>query len=566
MRDGETLAHARPPQTMRSSGRPPRGEPWQEHVARQAVPLAALLSLPLVAQTCYDAYLFGLLWAIPATLVAYAVLAVAALWTGLPYAVRVGAPAFTLLVAAVVQSVGLGRAGEGAVLFLAGAVLLALLFGARVGVGVLAAGAVVVGVAASLTKAPAEMTGSARWIGSTVALATGGGVVASVAAQLAQQVARAPRRMEEPGPRGAPDEGALARRVAELEEASVRLEGRAEALGALTGIAGPDAAELGLDELLRRAAILISQRFGFYHVGIFLVDVAGSWAVLEAASSEGGGRMLARQHRLRVGEEGVVGHVAASGEPRVVFDVRQDALYYQNPDLPETRSEIAVPLLYEKRVLGVLDVQDTALGAFRPGDVLLMQTLAELVVVAIRNARMFAELRQAIVAERRSYAEMSEQAWRERMRHAGPIEYRYEDGEVSRVGDLDIGPDEGGEPATALPELSLPVSVRGRVIGALRAHKPADAGQWSLGEREAMETLVTQLDAALESARLYEDTQELAARERVLAHITARMRETLDVQTILYTAADEVYRALGLEEVVIRLVDSGQIGEPADGR
>jgi GAF domain-containing protein len=219
-------------------------------------------------------------------------------------------------------------------------------------------------------------------------------------------------------------------------------------------------------------------------------------------------------------------------------------------------------------VIGALDVQDTAPAAFRQDDVLLMQTLADLIVVAIRNARLFADLRQAIVAERRSYAELSAQAWLERTRRTGPIGYRYEGGQVSRADDLSAAPgDRNSDEAAPLPEITLPVSVRGRVIGALRAHKSAAAGGWSAGEREAMETLVAQLDAALESARLYQDTRHRAARERMMAEITARMRETLDVQAVLRTAADEIYRALGLEEVVIRLAEpSDDDGGSASGR
>jgi GAF domain-containing protein len=276
--------------------------------------------------------------------------------------------------------------------------------------------------------------------------------------------------------------------------------------------------------------------------------------------------MLARRHRLRLGEEGIVGYVSARGEPRVVPDVEQDRLYYRNPDLPDTRSEIAVPLTYQGRVIGVLDVQDTDQAAFHRDDVLLMQTLSDLIVVAIRNVRLFASLRAEVIGERRAYAELTERAWLERTRRTGPVAYRYEGGEVVRSATQMIG---GGEPVehqASLPEVTLPVSVRGRVIGTLQAHKLAGSGGWSAGEREAMESLVAQLDAALEGARLYEDTQLLAARERILAQITAKMRETLDVQTVLRTAADEVYRALDLEEVGIRLVGPSELGEGLDRR
>ncbi|NIN93759.1 MAG: hypothetical protein GTO49_01955, partial [Anaerolineae bacterium] len=92
--------------------------------------------------------------------------------------------------------------------------------------------------------------------------------------------------------------------------------------------------------------------FGFYHAGVFLLDDAGEYAVLRAANSEGGQRMLARGHRLKVGEQGIVGYATGRREPRIALDVGADAVYFDNPDMPDTRSEMALPLIAGGHVLG----------------------------------------------------------------------------------------------------------------------------------------------------------------------------------------------------------------------
>ena len=148
--------------------------------------------------------------------------------------------------------------------------------------------------------------------------------------------------------------------------------------------------------LLEQTAHLISDRFGFYHTGIFLLDAKREYAVLRAASSLGGQRMLARQHKLRVGEVGIVGYVAGKGAPRIALDVGADAVYFDNPDLPQTSSEMALPLIVQGAVIGVLDVQSTQTQAFSDEDVKILQTLADQIALAIENARLLNETREAL--------------------------------------------------------------------------------------------------------------------------------------------------------------------------
>ncbi len=316
-------------------------------------------------------------------------------------------------------------------------------------------------------------------------------------------------------------------------------------------------------QLLERVTALISMHFGFYHAGIFLLDEAGEWAVLQAASSEGGQRMLARNHRLKVGEVGIVGYVTGRGEPRVALDVGADAVYFDNPDMPDTRSEMALPLRARGEIIGALDVQSTEPEAFSDEDVEVLQTLADQVALAISNARLFEQAQEAVEAERRAYGELSREAWIETLGRRPGLGYTCDAAGVAPAAAHTAARDDGD-----LPELTVPITVRGQVIGAINAHKPDDTGEWATGEVELMETLTERLGVALESARLYQDTQRRAARERLTGQVTARMRETLDIEAVLKTATDEIYRALGLEKIIVRLAteeadDESAFGDPA---
>ena len=153
-----------------------------------------------------------------------------------------------------------------------------------------------------------------------------------------------------------------------------------------------------VDSLLNQVTRLVSDRFGFYHVGIFLLDENGEYAILRAANSVGGQRMLERQHRLRVGQVGIVGHVTGTGEPRIATDVGEDAVYFNNPDLPETRSEMALPLKLGGMIIGALDVQSKESNAFTEDDITLFTTLADQISVAIENANAY-EISQQTVEE-----------------------------------------------------------------------------------------------------------------------------------------------------------------------
>ncbi|HSB02417.1 MAG TPA: cache domain-containing protein, partial [Anaerolineales bacterium] len=188
----------------------------------------------------------------------------------------------------------------------------------------------------------------------------------------------------------------VAERTAELLSANEGNERRARQFESIAQVARTISSTRDIDALLTQITTVISREFGFYHIGIFLLDAAKEYAILSATNSEGGRVMLKRGHRLKVGETGIVGYVTGTGSPRVALDTGADAAFFNNPDLPETRSEIALPLRAGEEIMGALDVQSTEPGAFAQEDINILSTLADQVSVAIQNARQFEQTRKAL--------------------------------------------------------------------------------------------------------------------------------------------------------------------------
>jgi GAF domain-containing protein len=344
-----------------------------------------------------------------------------------------------------------------------------------------------------------------------------------------------------------------------VEARTQDLTRRTRYLEATAVVARETASVLELQELLVRVVNLVTEQFGFYHSGIFLLDPGGEWAVLQAASSEGGQRMLARHHRLRMGT-GMVGYVARRGEPRIALDVGEDAVFFNNPDLPETRSEIALPLRARGEVIGALDVQSMEPAAFRDEDAAVLQTLADQVAVAIDNARLLQQAQESLAAERRAYGELSREAWRGLLQTESDLGFLSRAEDTVPAGELwrpemeqalqtarTTLDDEGGT------RLAVPIQVGDHVIGVVDGRKAEGSGRWTEEEVELLEAMAAQLNVALEGARLYRDTQRRAAQEQLVGQVTARMRESLEVERVLRTASEEIYQALGLEELEISL-------------
>lgn len=316
---------------------------------------------------------------------------------------------------------------------------------------------------------------------------------------------------------------------------------------------------------LDRAVELIAGRLEFYHVGIFLIETSGvagvRYAVLRASNSEGGKLMLARGHRLEVGGQSIVGRVAERGQLYLSADVRQDTTYFANPLLPYTRSELALPLIVGEEVIGVLDVQSARPDDFSPQDVEILQLWAGQLALSIESIRSFIRSQEILDVQRRMYGEIGREAWRELIGAGGQIGYV-----CTAQGVLPAPTEWRPEMIRAYRErqpvhpdrsmLVLPVEIRDQIEGVVRLCKEEEDGEWTEDEIALVRALTERLGTALDSARLYQETRLRAAYQQQLGEVTSRIRQTLDIETVLRTAAEQVREALGLPEVIVQLTSS----------
>lgn len=355
-------------------------------------------------------------------------------------------------------------------------------------------------------------------------------------------------------------ENIVAERTRILERRAKYLETTSQISSAITGI-------YELDNLLNTVVHLISDNFGFYHVGIFLLDDTQDYAVLRAASSEGGWRMLSREHKLQVGKQGIVGYVTGTGEPRVQQQVVGDeSVHYNNPDLPLTKSEMALPLMVGNEILGALDVQSVEEQAFSEEDVSALQVLADSVAVAIQNTRLVQQLQESLQTERRIYGDITREAWKSILSQQETLPAFRSDlsgtqlvtSPTSSTGKkaLDTGKTSLGDPDEENPFYSIAVPVRARggtLVGVIETKKPIDYGEWSKEEILILETVSSELGLALENARLFEDTQRKAQKDRIAAELASKIWASSDFENILKTTVRELGSALQVSRGTIRL-------------
>ena len=349
-----------------------------------------------------------------------------------------------------------------------------------------------------------------------------------------------------------------------VTERTKDVEQRSSYLAAAAEVGRAAASILETKQLIRQVVEVIRSRFELYYVGLFMVDALGEYAVLQAGTGEAGVAMLARGHRIRVGQ-GMIGWSITNKRPRIALEAGEDAIRLVTDLLPLTRSEAALPLISRGRVMGALTVQSDRPGVFTGDTIAVLQTMADQVALALDNARLFSESEEALDGLRRSYGELSRKSWADVFRTHQARGYRSDEQGVRPI--LADEPAPAGESGGAV--VKVPIRLRDQVLGTIEARKPDQSGAWSQDELTLINSLVDQLSVALENARLYEDTQTRAERERKLAEITTKVRATTDVSTIMQTAILELAAALRVPYGAIRLqpaapqddADGGQADE-----
>lgn len=335
-----------------------------------------------------------------------------------------------------------------------------------------------------------------------------------------------------------------------VSERTASLEARARQLQSAAEIAGVVASIRDLDVLLNEVAGMLSERFNYYHVGIFLLDNADRSLTLKAANSEAGRKLVGKGFSLAVEEQSMVAATARKRQSRVAPDVRMDDHYLELEELSLTRSEITLPLISGEKMLGVLDLQDALVHTPSTDELTTLRILANQIAVAIDNAQLLAASQKSLESLQRAYGSLSRDGWQKVMCTHQKLGYR-----AGLNGQSIPTSDEWRSEMTSAQlearpvladelTLAVPIRIRDQVAGVVRLLKPVEAGAWNSDEIALVETLSDRLSAALESARLYEETRRRAERERLTGEITARIRAANDPQAILQIAAQELRSAL----------------------
>lgn len=317
-------------------------------------------------------------------------------------------------------------------------------------------------------------------------------------------------------------------------------------------------------ELMNQIVEMIRERFGFYHAQVFIVDDRAERANLVASTGGAGRQLLARGHYLKVGSQSVIGQVTSRGEPVVALDTDTDSVHRRNELLPDTRSEMALPMRIGERVIGALDVQSVAANAFDEDDIAVFQIIADQLAMALDNARLYNEAvsaREALVAlERRSTAE----AWQSFMRASDPD--RPMGYEMSGTA---VEPIEQQPPTTLAHairsgrlvtdaagdgdlNLAIPIRVRGEVIGAF-GFGGESLHDLSDDDIALVEAVVDRVGLALENLRLVEDAARRAEHESVVNEISSKIAGSTDIDYILQTTVKELGRVLRAPQTSVQL-------------
>lgn len=324
-----------------------------------------------------------------------------------------------------------------------------------------------------------------------------------------------------------------------VEERTAGLTRKTDQLRATSYIARKTAEVQDLATLLDTVCHLVTDQFGFYHTGIFLVSESGNQVVLQAASSEGGRRMVERGHSLTIGMQGIVGYAATQKKPRIALDVGTDAAFFNNPDLPLTRSEVALPLLIRNKVLGVLDIQSDRPQAFSMDDIDVLQTLSDQIAIAIENARLLDETQAAIMQLEALTSIRTHEAWVQKLQEHGRA-FTY----------TPLGLRAEKIPQNKDNTISTPIILRGRKIGNISIARKGD-GKWSRLDEGLLDEVASQVGLAVDNIRLLEEATQRAQQEQTVGKLAAQFSQSLDLDTLLQTAARELGQLPDVSEVSV---------------
>jgi len=529
---------------LRPTGRTAEIQYWRESILNAVLVAGAILGGIAYIMNLSSALRSGSILFVLAYSLVYAWALIIAIFRRLSYELRAGTLLASLYIIGIFSALQFGSAGDARVWWLGFSLLSAVFFGARVGISasVFSTGTLLAMgwlmnqhmIAAPILDTYLDATALFPWTSTSVPLLTisvlavvSFGLIINGLAVNLEKANQLTNELEQ-------DRVQLRQRTSDLERRQVQIRTAAEISRAIT-------AELDPDKIFEQVVNLIKERFGLYYIGVFMLDENRKFAVLRVGTGEAGRQMVADGHKLAVGGSSMIGWAISHRQARISLDVGEDAVHFQNPYLPSTRSELALPMISEGQVLGALTIQSIWPAAFDQDDVTVLQGIADSLATAIDNANLFNQAQESLDEIRSLHRQYLAKAWEDVTARQGDMAYTFERPAVGSR------PSPDSQPAT----IETPLVLRDQVIGRITVER--DQETWSAEEEAFINDVATQTALALENARLVTQTERGAQQGRSVADITSKVWASTSVDTILRTALQELGQTLGASEGLIQL-------------
>jgi len=312
-----------------------------------------------------------------------------------------------------------------------------------------------------------------------------------------------------------------------------QVEERTRLLKATNELAKVSSSILDPDELLARVINLFTDQFNYYYAAIYLLDPSEKWAELMEATGEAGKVLKQNHHRLELNGKSMVASSIREKSPRISQNTSDEKQRIENPLLPYTRSEVALPLIAGDRVLGSLNVQSTKTSDFGLQVIETMQNMAGQVAIALENARLFQETQLRINEMHTIQRQYLIEGWGSLSIHSDEMEYGIGESNIANT-----------------QKIVAPINLRDQIIGQIDLE---GTGDWTNDQKNLVDAVATQVAIALENARLVNESRQIAVRERMLAEISSRIWASTTIDSVLQVAIKELGRRLDASSVSIEL-------------
>ena len=296
-----------------------------------------------------------------------------------------------------------------------------------------------------------------------------------------------------------------------------------------------------ISELLDSVTKLTSEKFGFYHVGLYILDEQKRTAFLQAASSAAGKQLIGQAFRVESDRRNLINRVVTQNRHIIISD-SEGTNFIQDANFPLTRSRMLLPLAVRGNILGILDIHSEQPQVFSNQDAEILQSLADLVAISFDNARLINETKSLVSQLEMNTNVQTERTWKKLTSRQRPA-YQYTPAGVRPVFSTNKKDSDDG--------LHIPLVLHGQKIGLIKLKRKGEASHWSEKERVLVEKIADQIALALENSRLVDEAQKNALRDQMIANVSTRVRETLDIESVVRTAATELRRAFDLKEAEV---------------